>query len=632
MPPRAPQSLMRARRTGLSTPGVQLHPSTVAQYRLQSTSEPRPSTSTPAQPPTRPTFSRAKLAAFAAEGELLTSPSRGPAPLRPGGSATTGGESSTRSLPKPVLKANPYAAGYTVNEAELLEPDERAQLLLDSATKQGTTGATPTRHVNQSEESRPSCSLAMNAKGRHRRRPLTRTRAMDPKGESSPIATTIQVSPTESVTPHAGYLTYTSTQHNIKDAVISHARLRDSCHCRSCRDGSTKQKLFTTGQAVAEVESARPIIAKSSKYPGTINFTCNPHTDKAHSQKVPMWHLRNLADPETADRVYRSASFYRKPWTGEMIAKNPHLRMAYDEIKEQNPRAVLRLLEQLQTYGLVVVEGVPTDKTGNEDCTLREVANYIGEIRNTFYGETWNVKSVQQSKNVAYTNLDLGLHMDLLYFSSPPRFQALHCLRNRVNGGESYFVDSFRVAHELPSATFQTLASNTIPYIYDNDNHFLRFRHPVISPGFHLHNPHAAVNWSPPFRATGEPVVAHDTPGVKSSAAAVREMAVYSAIAEFERRLADPKYKHSFTMKEGDLVLFDNRRVLHARTAFYDKTEEERAAEGIELVEGEPTRWLKGCYLDGEVIWDKLAVLRKQVVEEAREQRQAPAVPSEQVE
>jgi gamma-butyrobetaine dioxygenase len=66
-------------------------------------------------------------------------------------------------------------------------------------------------------------------------------------------------------------------------------------------------------------------------------------------------------------------------------------------------------------------------------------------------------------------------------------------------------------------------------------------------------------------------------------------------------------------MEEGDLVLFDNRRVLHARRAFRDWTDAEKEERGITIPEGEPSRWLKGCYLDGEVVWDKLVVLNKQV-------------------
>jgi alpha-ketoglutarate-dependent taurine dioxygenase len=59
-------------------------------------------------------------------------------------------------------------------------------------------------------------------------------------------------------------------------------------------------------------------------------------------------------------------------------------------------------------------------------------------------------------------------------------------------------------------------------------------------------------------------------------------------------------------MKEGDLIMFDNRRVLHARRAFRDWTVEERTANGVEITEGEPTRWLKGCYLDMDVVWERL--------------------------
>jgi hypothetical protein len=72
------------------------------------------------------------------------------------------------------------------------------------------------------------------------------------------------------------------------------------------------------------------------------------------------------------------------------------------------------MLNQLHSAGIVVIKGVPTDKTEDKDCSLREVMGLIGELRNTFYGETWNVRNVPNSRNVAYTNLNLGMHMDLL--------------------------------------------------------------------------------------------------------------------------------------------------------------------------------------------------------------------------
>jgi alpha-ketoglutarate-dependent taurine dioxygenase len=51
-----------------------------------------------------------------------------------------------------------------------------------------------------------------------------------------------------------------------------------------------------------------------------------------------------------------------------------------------------------------------------------------------------------------------------------------------------------------------------------------------------------------------------------------------------------------YRMEEGDCVIFDNRRVLHARRAF-------------EADKGE--RWLKGAYLDRDVYASKLSVLEE---------------------
>jgi gamma-butyrobetaine dioxygenase len=113
----------------------------------------------------------------------------------------------------------------------------------------------------------------------------------------------------------------------------------------------------------------------------------------------------------------------------------------------------------------------------------------FAEVRDTFYGNVWNLKTMDESRNIAYTSLFLGLHMDLLYvlhqqlhfndnvnlfaifryFESPPRFQILHCLRNRIHGGTSLFVDAFaaaemlRVSHPLD---FKCLVTAPVPFQY----------------------------------------------------------------------------------------------------------------------------------------------------------------------
>lgn len=60
--------------------------------------------------------------------------------------------------------------------------------------------------------------------------------------------------------------------------------------------------------------------------------------------------------------------------------------------------------------------------------------------------------------------------------------------------------------------------------------------------------------------------------------------------------------RFDYTLKEGDAVVFDNRRVLHARTAFHDGND----------VEDQPevNRWLKGCYVEADSVLDRGRGLR----------------------
>ena len=66
--------------------------------------------------------------------------------------------------------------------------------------------------------------------------------------------------------------------------------------------------------------------------------------------------------------------------------------------------------------GLLFIHNIPDDDKTDQGCGLRKmISAFFGEIRNTFYGQTWDVRALGgQSRNVAYTGLDLKYHMDLL--------------------------------------------------------------------------------------------------------------------------------------------------------------------------------------------------------------------------
>ncbi len=176
----------------------------------------------------------------------------------------------------------------------------------------------------------------------------------------------------------------------------------------------------------------------------------------------------------------------------------------------------------------------------------------------------------------------LSLQPDI--FESPPRYQVLHCLRNRVVGGTSIFVDALERAQKLLAvdpAAFETLSSTTVHFHYENDGHHLEHSHPTIQlyPGSSSSIQY--INYSPPFQ--------RPFPLTTS-------LAVWKALRRFSTLLESPEARFEYLLREGDAIIFDNRRILHARTSF----------EG----EGEAAmRWLKGCYLETDPLLDRFRMV-----------------------
>jgi alpha-ketoglutarate-dependent taurine dioxygenase len=123
----------------------------------------------------------------------------------------------------------------------------------------------------------------------------------------------------------------------------------------------------------------------------------------------------------------------------------------------------------------------------------------------------------------------------------------------------------------------------------------------------HLHHEHPTIELAPPsiYSSSSEPQISHInySPPFQAPLPLNTPMEFYPALARFEEMLKDPINTYEYTLHEGDAVMFDNRRVLHARTAFKDKL-------GVEVKRDEVNRWLKGCYLEADALIDRVRVLR----------------------
>ena len=154
--------------------------------------------------------------------------------------------------------------------------------------------------------------------------------------------------------------------------------------------------------------------------------------------------------------------------------------------------------------------------------------------------------------------------------------------------------------------------------------------HPIFPPSLDVQALRSVMSWSPPFQGMRTyPTLSGNLR--TSQDFGTKDIELFSAIEKWENFVEDPARRYEFVMQEGDLVLFDNRRVLHARKAFRDMTADERSERGVDIVDGEPTRWLKGCYLDGDVVWDKLATARRSTAQSRSRKAEFPPEAREEI-
>lgn len=240
--------------------------------------------------------------------------------------------------------------------------------------------------------------------------------------------------------------------------------------------------------------------------------------------------------------------------------------------------ALTEWMTDLAKYGLTVVNNMPSETTATT-----AVAQRIGHLRESNFGVTFNVKSKPNPNNAAYTADALPLHTDLPNQETPPGYQFLHCLQNESTGGESTYADGFRVAEYLqqhnPKA-FDLLANVKIPFRFHDETHDMIEHRPVISV---IDGRIDEIKYNAHLAATFDmsPDVMYD---------------YYVAYREFMGALQKPEFMINYRMNAGDMVVFDNRRVLHGRQAFDPNT---------------GARQLHGCYVDRTEFKSKRRMLAK---------------------
>lgn len=344
-----------------------------------------------------------------------------------------------------------------------------------------------------------------------------------------------------------------------KQSDIPLVWMRDHCACPKCRHAMTRERLYVPLERPEGVAEARLLDGNLELH----------WTDGHHSLFDAGWLYQRLPEHKTESIIPP-----RHPWGNAFrpthVAHSDFIGSADGE------RAWLTALLR---DGLVLLDNGPLAEE-----EVSRIAERIGPLRATNFGARFDVRSKPNPNNAAYTAIELALHTDLPNWRQPPDIQLLYCLENDADGGESTFTDGFAAAEALRKQAplaFQLLSETPIDFRFQDENHDIVWRAPILT-----------------LNTDGTLIEVRFNNWIRDTLRLPPEQinAWYQAYREFWHLVHDPAQRLKFSLKPGQMVAFDNRRILHGRNAFDPNS---------------GRRHLQGTYLDLDMLESRLRVLAR---------------------
>ena len=350
--------------------------------------------------------------------------------------------------------------------------------------------------------------------------------------------------------------------------------LRDNCPCSGCRNPRNGQKLFQITElpaalavgsvqdtTTADGDPAREVVwapdGHRSVYPDAWLDAHLPGTalapgDGRTEDDKDLWDVAGLT----------GRGFPEADWAAYTTD---------DAVRAAALDSVLRL-------GFVLLHDVPV-----EPGRSSRWPGPSATCATTNYGALFDVRAEPQPVNLAYTGARSHRTPTTRTATRCPTLQLLHCLTNAAQGGDSGLVDGFHAASLLraedPEA-YRILTRVPVPFAFADDRTELRAHRPLIG--------------TDPAGRIREIRFNNRSIGTLHQPADVLD-AFYAAYRRFGELLLRSELQLDFRLTPGDCLVFDNTRLLHARTAFAESGD----------------RHLQGAYADIDGLASTLAVLRR---------------------
>lgn len=363
---------------------------------------------------------------------------------------------------------------------------------------------------------------------------------------------------------------------NIRGETLNfpYVWLRDNCQCEQCFHQSAKSRIIDWSKFNLNIKPKDVIKDENS-----VQITW----EDGHISKFALnWLKFRSFSPENQSKYTKT--LYKPPkvtWHGDDFTKI-FSKHDYKEILNSD-QALYKWLHQFAIYGVALIQNTPHCETAVDSIVKR-----IGFSKRTHYGKRFVVQNVPNTSNVAYLSSNLQIHTDLPYYEYCPGANLLHCLvQTESSGGENLLSDCHYTAayiKEHHPDKYKLLTEVEVEWsdigIEDGNEFYKLYRSPVIC--LDKHNEIIRINFSIPQRSTNFPASLDNV------------WPWYEAHTLFFE--LNKQFSAKFKSKAGDILVFDNIRLLHGRNSYEDKSNN--------------VRKLIGVYLDWDEIYSRLRCLK----------------------
>lgn len=272
----------------------------------------------------------------------------------------------------------------------------------------------------------------------------------------------------------------------------------------------------------------------------------------------PDGHLTNLPwqwlveNAPGAQQATNGTMPLRVLWDGEKMTSMLPPDIPYKEFIETEA-GLKEAVERFYKFGLVFFDGIQQDTE-----EVKEAANRLSRLQETFYGDVCVVTADNEIADLAYSSIKLNCHTDTTYFTQPAGAMLFTLFEHDGLGGDNPLVDGFHAAAKLKETHpehYQALSTIPLSAYYKDKERHIEMHFTTLN-----HDPVTGQLMMIRYNNSDRAPLSHLSPEDVDR--------FYAAHQAFAGILQSPASEFVVKLKPGRLMLIDNWRCLHGRIGF----------------------------------------------------------------